>query len=163
MKEETLSLFDVIGEKCAICITTHGDLRTNGDGMMGAGLAKAAAIRFPSIERCLGHHLRMRGNVPGLLGSTDEKGLLPLNGSGRTLVLSFPTKNSWRQPSSLELIENSAKLLVQLVDAIQLPMEGPLRVYLPRPGCGLGGLIWADVRAKISPILDDRFIVVNQS
>jgi hypothetical protein len=33
-------------------------------------------------------------------------------------------------------------------------------IYLTPPGCGCGQLDWADVKAVIEPILDDRFIVV---
>ena len=30
-----------------------------------------------------------------------------------------------------------------------------------RPGAGIGGLQWADVKAAIEPILDDRFTIVS--
>lgn len=34
-------------------------------------------------------------------------------------------------------------------------------IYLPRLGCGCGKLEWDTVREVIKPILDDRFIVIN--
>ena len=38
-----------------------------------------------------------------------------------------------------------------------------LRIALPRPGCGNGGLIWDDIKGYIEYMLpEDRFIVVER-
>jgi len=129
----------------AICITTNGIIRNNGRAVMGAGVAKAFRDRFPGIDKNLATHILQCGNVPGNLGVYEG-----------CLVLSFPTKYHWSDNSDLELIQQSAKLLREMVDNI-----GVTTVYLPRPGCANGHLNWDDVKASIEPYFDDRFIIVT--
>mgnify|MGYP006048552271 CR=1 FL=1 len=54
-------LWDVHAQGSWIAITTNGVIRTNGHGVMGAGLAKQAADRFPRLPLLLGIHLRRFG------------------------------------------------------------------------------------------------------
>jgi len=135
-----IDLFEVGGD--AVCITTNGVLRRSGDGICGAGVARQARDRFPGLERALGSHLRSHGNHVGVLIE------------GPTAVVSFPTKEDWRDRSDLDLVLRSCRELVALADE-----RGWGTVALPAPGCGLGGLSWDRVRDAIAPILDDRFIV----
>ena len=55
-------------------------------------------------------------------------------------IINFPTKRHWRGRSKLEDIETGLDALVK--DVQQLCIES---LALPPPGCGHGGLVWADV------------------
>jgi hypothetical protein len=125
----------------ARCVTTNGVVKSNGNAVMGRGVAMQARQRYIGVDRELGQLLRARGNHVHKLAED---------------LVSFPTKNDWRHISSRVLIERSARELVALADA-----EGWNRVLLPRPGCGAGGLRWVEVQPIIAPILDDRFVVVS--
>lgn len=47
---------------CFIVIPTNGVLKSNGEAVMGAGLAKQAAQRFPTLPQLLGQAIRHTGN-----------------------------------------------------------------------------------------------------
>ena len=148
MREIRGNIFDLPTRRdCteAICVTTNGIIRQNGRAVMGAGIAKAFRDRFPGIDKNLATHILRCGNVPGDLGVYEG-----------CLVISFPTKYHWTEDSDLELIGQSAELLVELVNNLELST-----VYLPRPGCANGHLSWDDVKPVIEQYLDDRFIIVS--
>jgi hypothetical protein len=75
---------------------------------------------------------------------------------GKAPLIAFPVKHVWSDPADPDLIVASAHSLVCLAD-----QRGWQRVLIPRPGCGNGRLNWADVRALLADILDDRFVVVH--
>lgn len=135
----------------AICITTNGMVRKDGRAVMGAGIARAAASRYPGIDRRLGELIAAAGNRVHLL---HRGGAEPWPEEARALV-SYPTKHDWRKPSPLELVIASARQLVELADD-----EGWEHIVLPRPGCGLGGLSWTrEVGPELARLFDDRFLV----
>lgn len=140
--------YDFFENNDAICITTNGEIRKDGKAVMGAGNAKFARDTFPGIDATLANYLKQYGNRVYYLGSHvyDQK---------IVKLLTFPTKHSWRDKSSLELIEQSASQIVRVVDRM-----GLRRIYVPVPGCGNGGLKWSEVKG-ILDILDDRFIVYS--
>ncbi len=47
-----------------IVVTTNGVVNPHGEAVMGAGLARQAAQRFPELPRLLGQALRETGNLP---------------------------------------------------------------------------------------------------
>lgn len=132
----------------AVCVTTNGMTRNNGNAVMGAGIAKAFAEKYPNIPKILGEKLRKNGN------HTQEITTITPIGRKSVAIVSFPTKNDWRNDSDIDLITRSAKELKKLAD--QNKWE---RVYLPRPGCACGKLSWVNVKPIINNILDSRFIV----
>lgn len=105
----------------------------NYNGVMGAGLAKQFKERYPDnfnkyVEKCKNGEL-----LPGTLF------VYPTGGYPR-YVVNFPSKNSWRNKSTLEFIENG---LVSLVIWMQ---ENEIEdIAIPMLGCGLGGLKKSDV------------------
>ena len=53
------------------------------------------------------------------------------------------------------IYENEAELV------LFADVYGWKRVALPQPGCGLGGLKWAEVGPVLGQLLDDRFIILD--
>ena len=129
----------------------HGDLLacgepvlvcpTNGVGVMGAGLAKAFAHRFPGLESLhlsacrrrehdAGHPIVWHG--PWSSGSDAMYG----PGGGRwPVVVCVATKRRWQEPSRLADVADGAAALKRLCAA-----NGWRRIAVPALGCGLGGL-----------------------
>lgn len=130
----------------AACVTTNGITRNNGWAVMGAGVAKACANTHPESPRLLGELLRQNGNITQVILDTPAGP-----------VIAFPTKHHWRDASDLSLIQQSCRQLMQLINA-----RGLTRVLLPKPGCANGGLYWHDVRAAITPLLDERVVIISR-
>jgi hypothetical protein len=163
----------------AICITTNGVVKQNGHAVMGAGVARQAASRWPSIPKTLGAKINFNGNVVQIISkrpSLDDE----------YSVVAFPTKpvsvvlhrkkwgditdvlvgKEWKYKdgdivpgyyakSTKEIIERSLKQLVQLANR-----EDWTRVALPIPGIGHGDMEKSVVMGLLN-YLDDRFIVVE--
>lgn len=146
MRKGKGNIFDLFmtGSYDAICITTNGITKKSGDAVMGAGIAKACAEKFPRSPKDLAEGLKENGNVVQIISPT-------IYG----LILSFPTKNHWKDPSNIELIKKSCHQLMDFIDENKLT-----RVLLPKPGCSNGKLEWSEVEPIISEILDDRVAVI---
>lgn len=140
---------ELTGHYDALCITTNGIIKGNGLAVMGAGIAKQAVQNYPSIDKRLANKLKTLGNHTHHLGVSTRSGT-------NVGIISFPTKEHWRDDSDINLIAQSARELVQLCNA-----RGYSKVLLPRPGTLNGKLNWSDVKPVIAAILDDRFIVVK--
>lgn len=116
---------------------------TNGVGVMGAGLAKQFADRFPNLREM--HQIMCFDGA--------QKPGVPLHcinrrGWGKEVIL-MPTKRHWRDRSDLDDVTTSIMALADLMD------ESPtLTIALPMIGCGLGGLDWTEVKPLILEHLD---------
>lgn len=131
-----------------ICTTTNGEVKKNGRAVMGAGIAKFVRDTFQDIDLRLASLLNEHGNRSFRLGTYFYK--------GKPVVLAtFPTKEKWEDPSQLDLIETSARQIVQMADKF-----GWKKIYIPIPGCSNGGLVWSQVKEKLT-CLDDRFIIFS--
>lgn len=119
-------------------IPTNGVIKKNGEAVMGAGLALQAKIRFPSLPKRLAAKIEQLGNHVAIF--EDIK------------IITFPTKNNWKDKSLLRLIEQSC------IEIASLPYNDTFAI--PRVGCGLGGLRWEDVEPILKERLDNRFIVL---
>lgn len=166
MKEIKKDLFDCLldPDVDAICITTNGHWTLDGTAVMGGGCAGIAARRWPETAKRLGALLKhTKHNVPFIIGATDDKGdyleptvkLLKDNGY-KCLIFSFPTINDLMDGADIDLIVKSATMLTECVTKYGLK-----NVILARPGVGIGGLSWSDVKPEIENILDDRFTIVS--
>lgn len=166
MKERKADLFQTIHEDGvdAICITTNGHYTTMGEAVMGGGCAGVCARRWPQtsvrLGKCLKNH---QMNIPFVIGALDKDGeyiepslRIIKERKFKTLIFSFPTIDNLMDGAKLELIRNSAEELVKLVERFNL--RG---VVIGRPGVGIGGLAWADVKQVLEPLLDDRFTIVS--
>jgi hypothetical protein len=142
MKEENGNLWVKNEKGFWVVVTTNGETDSKGRAIMGGGIALQASCRFLSLRKELGELLRRRGNL--VFTFPEYK------------VITFPTKDSPWEKSTLGMIEENTLVLESLQAFLS-----PLPIYLPRLGCGLGGLKWEDVRPILSRILDDNFVVLH--
>lgn len=115
---------------------------------MGKGLAKEAADRFDWLPFFLADHIRRHGSEPAAF-SPDR-------------IVCFPTKYEWALPASLSLIEANAEILKRIWSPRPTFPEAGGTLYLPRLGCGLGGLDWTDVKPVLEKHLGETFVVVTE-
>lgn len=147
MIEEFGDFWEIQGD--ARCITTNGALRTNGNAVMGKGIALQAKQRYPKIEATLGRLIQKYGNHVYYLGHS---------------LISFPTKWHWMDDKSdINLIKRSAVELVALLKGdVPIKNKANRRILLTRPGCGSGNLEWSEVRPIIQTILgSDEYVIIN--
>lgn len=152
MREAFGDIWEMAAELDAplVCVTTNLQVNSSGEAVMGAGIAREARDLYPGVARELGRRIKKGEHSTIYLGVfCDDFGLT------RHLA-AFPTKRHWRDRSDLGLIEESAQVLVEVTD-----LMGFQDVLLPRPGCGRGGLTWAQVQPLIASLLDERFAVVG--
>ena len=69
MLEITGNIFDPNSWSCkpttpeiALCVTTNGEIKANGQAVMGAGMAKAFTFTYPQLPTILGQKLVHCGN-----------------------------------------------------------------------------------------------------
>ncbi len=107
-------------------------------GIAGKGLAAAAKEAFPKwyIDYrtfCQAHALRP-GDV--LLHQREV--------SDNPRILSFASKDHWRNPTRIEWVERGLRDLAKMMQRAQ-----PASVAVPAVGCGCGLLPWVKVRPLI--------------
>lgn len=142
----------------AICVTTNGIRKQNGEAVMGRGIARQAAELYPPLPRYLGNCLQKHGNRVFHFPLRAPAALEHL--AKEPVIITFPTKHHWRDPSDIQLIKKSAEQLVQLVDTLRPFVR---RVALPFPGCSNGGLRIVDVVPILKAVFggDIRFFIVD--
>lgn len=141
MREVAGNIWDYWVKGGWVVIPTNGVVKADGCAVMGAGLALQASVRFPRLSTELGSMIREYGN--------------DLYSFVKYRLITFPTKHHWRNRSDINLIEDSTKELILLAPSAD--------IYLPRLGCGNGGLSWEEVEPILDRILGDdpRFNVVK--
>ena len=169
MKEMRGNMFEIDCD--VLCITTNGFVKSNGECVMGRGIAKQIQKYCPDIPRDLGNLIKTKGNNVHLI--YDKYDDIPA-------VVSFPVKPiskvctshddyvshmsfdigdvimGWACKADPKIIEQSAKQLVKLANE-----QGWNNIILPRTGCGAGELDWNDIKPILDKILDDRFTAVT--
>lgn len=108
---------------------------------MGRGIAKQFKTQYPMMyehykEMCRLGNVKI-GNVYGF----EENG---------RLIINFPTKYHWRQPSKIEYIQSGLLSLVEFINKFYIKS-----IAMPALGCGCGGLNWYQVKMIICNILKE--------
>ncbi len=141
-KELSGDLWDGHDVGAVVVITTSGAVSKKGAGLLLRGCARQARDRFPELSTTLGALICQHGSQVFDLGHR---------------IVSFPVEADPFQVPDLRLIEKSCRELVLLTND-----RGWQKIVVPRPGCGGGGLAWADVRPILARHFDERFIVIHQ-
>jgi len=157
MKEIKGDIWNVDAD--AICITTNGVVKKNGECVMGRGIALEAANRYPNMPKKLGELIQKYGNSVHIIGNMIRESLLKIHGiTAFTYVLSFPVKHHFKDIADLDIIKQSCIDLKNLADIMSWQ-----KVVLVKPGCGCGKRDWeTEVKPIVSELLDDRFEVIDR-
>lgn len=129
---------DLLASRAEVLVNT-----VNTVGVMGAGIAKQFRDRYPAMfeeyrKRCASGQVQV--------GRMDTH--IVRDHAGIRLVMNFPTKQHWKNPSELEWVEMGLRDLTSMVRLMHIKS-----VAIPPLGCGLGGLHWEDVR----PLIEHAF------
>ena len=108
-------------------------------GVMGKGLALEFKKRYPVMFEEY-HILCENGQL--------KIGDLWLYKASDKWVLNFPTKQHWREKSTLEIIETGLQKFVTIYD-----QETITSIAFPKLGSGLGGLDWD---TQIRPLMEQH-------
>ena len=132
---------------------TDGDILTadvealvnpvNTVGVMGAGLAAQVKHTFPDVFQQYRAACEARELHTGIV-------IAHHTGTNPRYIISFPTKQHWRDKSKLEWIDMGLISLRETIEDL-----GIRSIAIPALGCGLGGLSWTKVRAVIGTCLGD--------
>ena len=110
-------------------------------GVMGGGVAKAIREKYPWCfspyrDACESNLLQPGGLFIVQLRVTPN--------IKYPQIINMATKNHWRGKSRLEWVDRGLENLSTHLSSAKLST-----IAIPRPGCGLGGLNWADVKPLI--------------
>jgi O-acetyl-ADP-ribose deacetylase (regulator of RNase III) len=120
-------------------------------GVMGKGIALQFKEEYPRNNKVYVAACKAGELQPGKLLPVWDESLY----HGRKLIINFPTKTHWRQPSKYEYIEQGLAALRELI-----VKEGIKSIALPPLGCGNGGLDWNKVKPMIEEALRELPIEV---
>jgi hypothetical protein len=131
-----------------VVVPTNGHINKQGEATMGRGVAYQANKLFKGLSKALGKLMVQNGNTVFLF----EKQRL----------ITFPTKNYWKDPSDLGIIEHSCKTLKALLKQYK---KEKIKFVMPKVGCGNGKLSWDKVqpiiKAYFSDLEEDQIMIVD--
>ena len=115
-------------------------------GVMGKGIALQFKKNFPEnyksyVKACKDDALKI-----GSLHIVEEETLL----QGKKIIINFPTKTHWKNPSDYEFIESGLKELVHYIKSNNIKS-----IAIPPLGTGNGGLDWNKVKIILEKYLSD--------
>lgn len=152
MIELKSNYWDVAEKYDVLVCTTNSVLKSNGELVMGAGIAKDFKDRYPDLPRFFGG--QMCKNTSKLINGWPFYGIMSVfDIIDKQTLIALQTKYHYKDKSPLDLIVRSCEMLKEYCDKYYIN-----KVLMTRPGCGNGGLKWEDVKPAIN-FLDDRFVI----
>ena len=117
-------------------------------GVMGKGIALQFKEAFPHNYEAYRIACKDKTlNIGDILVEKDFN-----TAYGEKLIINFPTKQHWKQPSKYEYIESGLKSLVKYITENKI-----ISIAIPPLGCGNGGLDWNIVK----PMIETHLLVLN--
>ena len=138
------NMWDVFGKTGLFLITTNPIIRKDGAVVMGRGIAREAALRFPELPFKFGR--RLSPEVVGYQASGDSTGTIGTYEQQE--VGYFMVKRHWNSPAELSIIEDSVS------DLLSWAPYQFWRIDLNFPGIGNGKLRREDVLPIIEKLPD---------
>lgn len=139
--EVNKNLWDFDSEIYYRVITTNGNINIKNEAIMGRGIALQAKERYPGLPSKLADRLKLYGNKVNIFAEYK--------------IITFPTKDNWREKSTYELIKSSCVNLAVLCKVFSIK-----KIVMPMVGCSNGGLKWVDVKKIIYEKLDNDWFDV---
>ena len=115
-------------------------------GVMGKGIALAFKNAFPFNYWFYKHDCNIGALFVGVILAAKDTSLI----YGTKIIVNFPTKIHWRNPSEYEYITIGLKELREWLITNKVKS-----VAIPALGCANGGLEWAKVKPMIVNALGD--------
>lgn len=136
------NMWDAFGSGGLFLLTTNPIVRKDGAVVMGRGIAKEAATRFPTLPYDFGKRLFLKrpGGRPWTVGE--------IGYYDGWCIGFFMVKDHWREPAKLEIIQES-------VNDLKASARGYTHVNLNFPGIGNGKLKREDVLPIIEQLPDN--------
>ncbi|MCR5701087.1 MAG: macro domain-containing protein [Lachnospiraceae bacterium] len=119
----------------------------NCEGYMGKGIAYQFKQRFPENNKNYERICKEGELRPGVI--------LPFVENGK-MIINFPTKDKWRNPSRIQYVIDGLDSFVSLLPDLNIK-----KVAIPPLGCGNGGLRWNEVKPIIERKLMDCDIEIE--
>jgi Predicted phosphatase homologous to the C-terminal domain of histone macroH2A1 len=116
-------------------------------GVMGKGIALQFKKAFPDNFKQYVLACKNKKIDIGKLFITKETTLI-----GERIIINFPTKKDWRNPSEYEYIEKGLDALVRIIDEYKIKS-----IALPPLGAGSGGLLWE----RVKNIIEEKMSILN--
>lgn len=114
-------------------------------GVMGKGLALEVKRRWPEIENSYQLAIENGDLAIGRVWASRVGDLFD-----DKLILLFPTKNHWKNPSRMSYIDGGLESLVSWISDNNIKS-----IAIPPLGCGNGGLSWLEVLPRIETVMSE--------
>ena len=114
-------------------------------GVMGKGIALQFKKAYPNNFKVYGQACKNERVQIGKLLVTKDRNV----SGGEKIIINFPTKKSWRNPSEYEYIEKGLEDLLNVINTYNIKS-----IAIPPLGVGNGGLEWVKVKNLISNYLN---------
>ncbi len=112
-------------------------------GVMGKGIALQFKKAYPNNYKAYSLACKNNEVVVGKMFVTIDSNI----SSGEKLIINFPTKQHWRNPSEYVYIEDGLEDLINVIKRTQIKS-----IAIPPLGAGNGGLKWE----KVKNIIEDK-------
>lgn len=140
-------------------VTTNAVVKNKGgvyELVMGAGTAKLAASKDPSLPNFIFNQLARLGhnkNITGYGGILTDYYFLMLPKENTAIL---QTKRHFKDPTPIDLLQTSIKMMTLVAKTMPTVI-----FHMPRPGCGMGGLDWNTTVKKLCESLPDNVYIYD--
>lgn len=134
----TYTTGDILRDEAEAIVNT-----VNCVGVMGRGIALQFKKAYPENFKAYAAACKQDEVQPGRMFVYRNEGLF-----SPRYIINFPTKRHWRGKSRMEDVEAGLEDLARVIRENDINS-----IALPPLGCGLGGLDWSEVKARIEQAL----------